>query len=625
MKHVLPFFLFLTVVFPLTAGAQSIPLADPALNQPLPRPERPGPDAYLPISGNSEAASPRAEFGLEIGYTWFDYQSLGNRMLFTHPDGEIYAAWHFAADAAAGAPSRGAAANAFNGSEWGAQPSERLEGDTRSGYPDFTVLGDKTQVAISHSSIDNVWELGVYTQPEGSDEWKQSFIPLPQSAAYGGMVWPKIATGGADDQSLHVIAITLGTAFGGSVYQGMDGHLLYFRSQDGGANWDITDFAIPGCDSTYFDAMDSQSYMIEAHEETVAIGVFPAWGDATLYKSTDNGDSWSRQLILDFPLDKYDDSGYTASDIPMDPNAPDSLAIYSTDGWASMLVDDNGKVHVTFGNMYVLGENGERFYFPGTDGISYWNEDMAAGEFHDVAFVEDMDDSGAIELAGQIAQYFLSLSSMPSLSIDDEGRLYVLYSAVNELYVNEDDDQNYRHLYLVYSEDGGVDWSDPYAVINEETVEDVVIPFTEAIFPSLPSRVDSRIPLIFMQDFQPGLNIIGDMDPAVENAIIYIALDQADLGLVSQTELQQNPIELSVFPNPTAGDLVLQYRLEETARPVFRILDLTGRPRLNLEYEQMPAGEYNSSLKLESLPAGIYFLELRLNGARSAVQRIIKQ
>ncbi len=564
--------------------------------------------------------SNRDEEEVIIGTTFFDLQTVGALGGRLHVNGdEASAIWHFGMNTDA-FPDRGTGFNHSDGSDWGNFPNSRLEEDIRGGYPSFTQLGDGTEVVISHTLIGAVWHLGVYRKSPGSDVWDQSMIPSVVSS--GGMVWAKVATGGADGNSLHVIAITLHQDFGGTPYDGLEQHLLYFRSQNGGNSWDLTDMKIPGCDSTLYNTIDSETYSIAANGETISIGVFPSWGDATLYKSTDNGDNWAATTILDHPLDKYDGNGYTTDDIPMDPNAPDSLAILATDGYASMVVDDNGMTHVAYGNMYFLGINGF-FYFPGTDGLSYWNESMGPNGGQAIAFAEDFDGSGVIEVTG-ISGYFLSLTSMPSIGIHPNGYLFIAYSAFHELYVNTEDGQNYRQVFMIASLDGGVSWSWPTAVLNENTSSDPdLIPFIEGVYPSLPQRTGSTtIPVVYQQDFRPGLHVSGDQDIAETNFIVFteLGIDNFVMGNTNDLESALETVEIS--PNPTSDHLNISFSLNQIRDVNLTVCNLLGQPLANINYGAHSIGNHEKSLSIEEFGKGVYMIQLEV-GEQIWVEKVI--
>ena len=71
-----------------------------------------------------------------------------------------------------------------------------------------------------------------------------------------------------------MIGVTAPSGLSGTIYNGLDGALLYYRSQDGGVTWDIQDMQLPTIDTSMFTGFGGDSYAIKAHGETVCIAFF---------------------------------------------------------------------------------------------------------------------------------------------------------------------------------------------------------------------------------------------------------------------------------------------------------------------------------------------------------------
>jgi hypothetical protein len=62
-----------------------------------------------------------------------------------------------------------------------------------------------------------------------------------------------------------LLTSTMPTGNGGTKFQGMDGVVIYHRSQDGGNTWDIQGALLPGIDSTAFLGTEVEGYAIYAN------------------------------------------------------------------------------------------------------------------------------------------------------------------------------------------------------------------------------------------------------------------------------------------------------------------------------------------------------------------------
>ena len=579
------------ITFPLEAAGKQ------AVQPPL------SPGAYLDAPlGNSTSVQERGlpEF---IGTTWFDGQSNGSfgRRVAVSESGKVSAAWLYGFDFD-GFPDRGSAFNSREDGVWGPSPTERLEGDLRTGYPDFALLGDDTDVVAAHFQDENsTWQLGVFRKASGGDTWNQITVP---TAVSFGMVWAKMAVGGQDNNTIHLIGITLAEAFGGQPYEGINQHLLYYRSNDGGLNWDVQDFIIPGLDSTYYNTIDPESYTLDAKGDQVAVGVFTSWGDIAVFSSVDGGDNWLRFQVHDFPLDKYDGNGYTSDDVPLDPDAPSEIAMLSGDGTGSVLIDEDGLIHAWYPYMYVEAQGPDLFFYPGMSGMAYWNQTFGADSTRLIADLEDFDMDGEINVVG-IPTYFVSLTSWPTSAVDAENNIYLSYAAFHEGYSNSSEDQNYRRIFIIKSEDGGETWSSPVDLISEENFAPLSINTFSCTYPALARTVNDAVHLTFQLDFVPGFHVFGDMDPANENSIIYMEVDPVSFtNVVDSTNqvLERSKAAWAIYPNPTSDMLTIEFPDFAQNGCQVAIIDGLGRTVI----DQKAAISAKGVLSVAHLPKGLY-------------------
>ncbi len=547
----------------------------------------------------------------EIGTTNFDIQTLASmgRRISEPSNGTIGAAWQMSL-VQPNWPDRGTGYNHYSGGSWGPKPTTQVEG-ARAGYPSYTVMENGTEVVISHKALPAGWQLIAYTKPLGSSTWTERILP---SAVPGGNVWAKIAAGGANGNSLHVVGITLNPSFGGSVYKGMTNHPLYWRSTDGGQTWDKQDVVLPGVDSSKYLTMGAESYNIEARGETVAISITDIFGDILVLKSTNNGDSWEKHVVYDFPLDKWNGEAYTENDLPIDPNSPDPLATLNTDGSGSLVIDDQGKVHLFFGQLYVAGNPADTSIgvYLGTNGIAYWNENT--GSITTIAGAEDFDGDMTITLGGTIGNYRYSntgLASFPCASIDEDGNIYLAYMAFHELFPDAGG-LTYRHIFIIKSEDGGQTWSAPFDIINSDVTEEPG--FVEAAFPAIPSRTGNAIQLLYQQDYSPGLTEANATVP--DQYMMHVALDKVNFGVyTSNTKDVEDALSfMTITPNPAHGLVQVEFVLPQNGAVQVDLFNLVGEQVMGKKLGSLPVGAHRTALDLDGVPAGIYFVKVGLNG-----------
>jgi hypothetical protein len=467
--------------------------------------------------GNSVAASSN---GTVIGGTTYDLQTNGSvqNRLVKHADGTISAVWTYSNAFSIAAPDRGTGYNYYNGTSWGTIPTARIESE-RGGWPSILPVSGGEVNSLHNTASGPITMNKRATKGTGS--WTETNITIPGNST--DLIWNRSAVGGTNGQSIHMIAVTAPVANQGALYQGLDGALVYFRSLDGGITFDQQGVVLPGMTSTDFVGFSGDSYSIMAKGNTIVIAVFEDWADSFIMKSTDNGTTWTKTLFIDFPLDMYVANQAGGSDADGDGNA-DTLT--TTDNSGSLVIDNNGMAHIFYGNMRVLDADltdAGTTFFPYTNGLKYWNENMPADSAQFIAWAEDLDNNGQVQNSNEtaIAQYFTSLASFPNASMDASGSIYVTYSAYMETLSNGD--QSYRHIYLVKSDDGGCTWNQFVDMTPNDN-------FAECIYPSIANVTDDSIRFIYQEDIEPGLAVRGDEDAYGDNDIVYIAVHKNSLN-----------------------------------------------------------------------------------------------
>ncbi len=485
--------------------------------------------ARLPInqSPNFDAASTVATPGrqisateVEVGDTRYDLQtnSAIQRRLINHPNGAVSAAWTFSSSNSWA--TRGTGYNYFNGSSWGTAPTSEIESE-RTGWPSLLTLSSGKEVVISHSTASNILRKSDRSSI-GSGTWTQA-----NQTALDAQVWNR-ATSDASNNTIHMISMTLPTALAGSVYNGCDGALLYYRSTNGGTSWDIADYQIQGLDSAYYPDMGGDAYAIDVKGDTVAIVTGEIGRGVQLFKSTNNGVNWSKTNVLESDVWFIEDEVFVDT----------ANRLYTSDGNVTVLLDNDGKAHVWYASMFIANDDltdGTFSYYPFTNGMDYWNEDFTEGEPVYLTGALDIDGNGQLDLIGTtidvVGRYGNGgLTGQPQAGIDEDGCIYLTYQSFREDLDNGA--QHYRHTYAMMSCDGGCSWSFPIDITGASANN-----FSECVYPTIARRVDTAIHVLYMSDNEPGIAVSGDQDPAGVNKMIYLKenVDRFDTAMICPT------------------------------------------------------------------------------------------
>ncbi len=584
--------------------------------------------------------SSRAVTATVIGTTIYDLQtnaSVCNRIVL-NKDKSISATWTMAHGTTA-LPSndRGTGYNYFNGTSWGTQPLTRIE-SIRCGWPNIGVTATNGEVIVSHEATAGVGNIHVLTRPvKGTGVWKDTTLGYPD-------VWPRMVVGGANGKTIHIISQTTGASTSGNPpYHGQDGAVAYSRSMDGGTTWDKYHTVIPEIDSSHYLGFGGDSYSMDAKGDTIAIVLGGFDVDVILLKSVNNGNSWTKTIVKHFPIPMYDATTMT-TDVDND-GVVDTVE--TNDASVAVLLDNQGKAHVWYGVMRVVcetpgtGTGAGLSYFPGTDGLNYWNESMTVPGT--CAFALDLNGDQQLNVA-KFGTYQVGLSSMPSAGIDDAGRLYVCYGSIFEG-ISDDGTiggtgggKSFRHTFVKRSSDGGLTWCGPIDVVDPDT--SATYDYFEGVFGAITRHIDSKVHLIYQRDSKPGNGLTGNpqgstdpQDPN-ENDIVYVNFPVTDLdkfticdslyfngntlGIKEHTE---NLSDVNLYPNPATNTVNLQFSLINAEKVNVKIFNVVGQEISNFDKE-FNSGSNALNISLANYKSGIYFVKSTIH-ERSVTKKLV--
>lgn len=571
-------------------------------------------ELVLPTPSVAAAISPLERI---IGSTTYDLQtnaSVGGRI--ENVDGKIIALWTFSSNDGVSMtfPDRGTGYAYFDGSAWEENPSTRIE-DKRVGWPSIVTLANGTEIIVCHNT--EIEDLQINSRSTiGSGTWDQDYTTL-QSPSPDGNWWPRAIAGGTDGNTLHVISLTQpvdpNNSSDGSIYQGLDGAILYSRSTDGAQSWDSAHVILAGMDSTQYEGFGGDDYdWANSVGDTIAFVTGGGYNDLFIMKSTDNGDNWTKTIVQPFPYQFFD----PAHDLL-------ELDTVVNDGTMSVVLDSNGMAHVFFGG-YLMSNtdtaDGDTIsYQPNSGAIYYWNENFGSNLPVIIARPEDGDDSGLIDFNFQpndnptlSTGYTVSIASQPSAGIDADGVLYLTYNAAMESY--SDGERYYRHIYLMKSTDGGTNWTEPIDLLYPGEDD-----FTENVFANLAHKVDDYLHIVYQHDFLAGMAVRPDPGnhDVQFNDIIYAKVPiDLNVGMAEHTILNK---DFNIYPNPASESVTMNFVMDRTDVVVIEIYDMMGK-LVETFSNKSAMGANQLTLDVSHLNSGVYFVN-----AVAGEQRISKK
>lgn len=556
-----------------------------------------------------------------LGFTCYELQSncSAPRQLIHHSDGTISFTWTIDDHCANGNNNRGSGYNYWNGSSMlvPGGVTARIE-TVRTGFSQIGILGNGKEIIFAHNGPPYDFTMSSNTA-KGVNTWTgvNSGVTLSSGSVPGfttGVaneygLWGRIATGGSDGNSIHLISNYYPGATGveGPVIKGILAPTVYSLSTDGGLSWDQQSTMLPGYDSTRTYNGGGEAYAIDAEGNNVAIVIGGVDSDVALWKSTDNGTTFTRTFVDQYAFAPSIDSTGATTD-----------TAETSDGAVTVVLGPTGTAHVAYSTVRVTPGG----FFPSDAGLIYWN-DVAKVKVPINIALSDIDgpanggnNTGAWEV-GQFttiggttppsARYgnraFLTI---PSIAVDGNN-IFILFSLVSDG-DSTVDGQSFRDIWVVASADGGVTFG-PIQNITCTVGE-------EEFFISLAKRVDANsLHFMYNLDTEPGTNIQNG-DPIAASELRYSTIDKAKVlaGIAScQAGNSVNEQSTSVFnisdnyPNPVSGMTYFDVTMKQNASVSFNIVNNLGQQVYTTSAQRLTTGKHTLSVDASAFANGLYF------------------
>lgn len=605
-------------------GSQAYPiLKNLPTELPFPSNVTPLPSTLTPKPSNKINA------GKLLGYTYYELQTncAAGRNVLNHADGTVSFIWTIDDAGDASYTNRGSGYNYWNGSALINPSGTTVRFETiRTGFSQIGILGNGKEVVFAHKGPPYDFQMSTNAS-KGSNTWTgaaagaTTLLPVPGADPTQGL-WGRIATGGSDGNSIHLIAGYFTDAGFGN---GIETPATYSRSLDGGQSWNDQSVLLPGYDSTHVLYGGAEFYTVDADGQNVAIVYGGLDADVVLWKSTDNGTNFTRTSVDQYAFEPTFDSTGTTTDTAQ-----------TNDGAVTVVVAPNGTAHVAYSVTHLSTDGTTTSFYPTDAELIYWN-DVAKNKVSIPISLSDIDgtqnggnNTGAWEV-GQFtaaggttppsARYgnraFLTI---PSIAVDGNN-VFILFSLVSDG-DSTTDGQSFRDIWIVASADGGVTFG-PVQNIS-------CTPSEEEFFGSLAKRVDANLHLLYVLDTEPG-TAVQNGDPINATEVRYSTVDKAKVlaGTAScSAGSSVNEHSNSVFsissnyPNPANGLTFFDVTMKQNASVSFEIFNNIGQQVYTVS-DRLSAGKHTLTVDAGTFSSGLYFYTIKSGDAVATGKMIV--
>jgi hypothetical protein len=579
-----------------------------------------------PVQPSNTFVNSKSVLENDLGLTHYDVQSnasIQNR-IFSFPDGTISGIWTCSMQDATYSD-RGTGYNYYDGSAWGTPVSTRLE-TSKTGWPSYAAWNGNGEIVMAHKSSTSYV---TNTRPvKGTGSWTQSLMPLAPTGV-PAVGWPRMITSGTTNQYIHVLGLSLPTGNPpGVIYNGLDGALLYWRSLDGGTNWDKVGIQIPGLDSSNYSSFSGDEYAWGTpHGDTLYFAVAGPYTDAFIMKSIDNGENWTKIPILSNDL--YKKLGTTL---------PSTLTIppwRSSDGAMACEMDKSGVIHFVSGIGGGSVTDGSKFIRLNNNGLIYWNTTMPM--LQDSLNLDTLDAHGQLlgyysdgpnpgDTLHTVTSYRVGLTSFPQISFDAYNNMYVIYSGVTWANPDPASDINFRHIFGRAKFHDQATWSTDPIDLNES----FSYIFQEFVFASMAKNIyNDKLALLYQTANQPGTAVgtstATNPIPPHESTIQYREVPGSTFWPtgIARTDAIRSYVGQN-YPNPVKGTTSFKVAIDKAATIVVEVANIMGQKVMILDKGVVNAGAQIFTIDCSSLNSGVYFYTVKINSESYTHKMIVE-
>ena len=225
----------------------------------------------------------------------------------------------------------------------------------------------------------------------------------------------------------------------------------------------------------------------------------------------------------------------------------------------------------------------------------------------------------------QYAFYYNSMTSIPTLVVDDANQVFALWSGVT---INEDPNNFLlRHIYARASVDGGTTWRDTIVDITGNTIQQ----WTEFVFASVAGQTTDKIYFSVQDDDLAGnylkstnAGYQGQME-ITNNNITVMEVAKADIILwpVGVNDKKAETFTVSQnYPNPVTDRSMVNVKLTQPGNLSLGVYNVVGQKVMDYQQGFVNAGTHQFVLDGSQLNSGVYFYTVTLD-RKSVTKKMI--
>lgn len=437
------------------------------------------------------------------------------------------------------------------------------------GYPTLALTSDHRANITYHNMMNNYVLLAV-DQVRGFGIFNY-YDPPDLAPSRNRAFWPQIAISANDD--IHILMAEHTQEYG--IYPSV----IYSRSTDDGASWTdpIEVASVALLNGIITSASDGRVAIV--YLQPVTSGEFSQINNEVCYFISADDSEWD-----------FSEPGYITD------YENDGLDIYCPWGIDAVFGPDGG-----LNVVWLTGNIDEEGLFI-DDATKLWHYSDQTGNSMQIAEMSDPDLE--CELAAVTSQI-----AMPSISVDPEGNLVVIYVGYDDTDLSSEG-LCVGDLFWTLRPNSGQEWLEPLNITETHSPDCLPGDCLSEIFPSTAEVMTDSVHLTYvMQKLAEGQDTVYYMP---------VEVSTVPLDVDSREDVPRSFKLYGNYPNPFNSSTTIRFETVEDGYANLAIYDITGAKVATLVNGEMEAGVHAVNWDSGDAASGVYYFSLKANGEESA-------
>lgn len=273
-----------------------------------------------------------------------------------------------------------------------------------------------------------------------------------------------------------------------------------------------------------------------------------------------------------------------------------------------LLFDENDYLHVVWNTYHLPSPDSN---YGNSSALWHWSEET--NQISQIAYFP--------HVSCNLSDWDLALAKM-SLGVDEFNNLFCIWTGYDS---TDKSDDNYCNgdIYMAFSSDNGLTWSDHENLTNSHTPNCATGNCDSDSWATIAEKVTDYLNITYVEDKDAGIAVFWQGDSTL-NFIRYLEVPKPIIsGLENETMIPDKFISLSCHPNPFNAQAAIEFTMTTPGNVDLTIYDITGAEVETFKRSGLEAGRHSIIWDAKDAASGVYFAKMRAGSKSKSVKMVL--